>query len=136
MIWKPMSILTLLFAFGCAPSAHDLGKQAPGIEVQSGWINHVVFIKLTKPKHVGRLIADCDRLLPSIPGVHGYWCGQHGDFGRDTVDDNYDVGLYVRFQTADDYAFYVEHENHVELVQSWKPHMEWIRVHDVVSDTP
>ena len=131
-----MSILTLLFAFGCAPSAHDLGEQTPGVGVQSGWINHVVFIKLTKPKHMDRLIDDCDRLLPPIPGVHGYWCGQHGDFGRATVDDNYDVGLCVRFRTADDYAFYVEHENHVELVQSWKPHMEWIRVHDVVSDTP
>ena len=88
MLVKLMSILTLLFILGCAPSTHNPGEQTPGVVVGSEWINHVVLIKLTKPQHAGKLIEDCDRLLPTIPGVHGYWCGQHGDFGRDTVDGN------------------------------------------------
>ena len=95
-------------------------------------INHVVFIKLKDPVDASRLMDDCDRLLPSIPGVHGYWCGQHGEYGRATVDGDYDVALYVGFATADGYATYVDHDNHVELVERWKPSFEWIRVHDVV----
>ena len=137
MIWKLMCCLVLLFTSGCVgSSSHKQGLIAPDTIEGSGWINHVVFIKLVKPKHADKLVGDCDRLLPTIPGVHGYWCGQHGDFGRTTVDDDYDVGLCVSFRSSEDYAVYVEHENHVELVQSWKPHMEWIRVHDVVSGTP
>ena len=96
-------------------------------------INHVVFIKLDDPGDAGALMDDCDRLLPTIPGVHGYWCGQHGEYGRPTVDGDYDVALYVGFTSGDEYATYVDHDNHVELVQSWKPKFEWIRVHDVVN---
>ena len=96
-------------------------------------INHVVFIKLGDPADAVALMDDCDRLLPTIPGVHGYWCGQHGEYGRSTVDGDYDVALYVGFKTSDEYATYVDHDNHVELVQSWKPKFEWIRVHDVVN---
>lgn len=98
-------------------------------------INHVVFIKLDDSSHAAKLMKDCDRLLPTIPVVRGYWCGQHGDFGRGTVDGEYDVGLYVGFASGEDYAEYVSHPNHVELVESWKPHMEWLRVHDIVDNS-
>ena len=128
---KMICVLLVILGCGCSGQPKVVGDP---VETQS--INHVVFIKLKKPGQAAKLIDDSDRLLPVIPGVEEYWCGQHGDFGRPTVDRNYDVGLYVRFQTEAEYAAYVEHENHVELVESWRPHMEWIRVHDVVSSTP
>ena len=93
----------------------------------------MVFIKLEDSGDAEGLMDDCDRLLPDIPGVSGYWCGQHGDYGRTTVDDDYDVALYVGFTSGDGYATYVDHENHVELVERWKPKFEWIRVYDVVN---
>ena len=100
---------------------------------ESPLINHVVFIKLEDSDDADSLMDDCDRLLPGIPGVVGYWCGEHGDYGRTTVDKDYDVALYVGFMSGDGYATYVDHENHVELVERWKPKFEWIRVYDVVS---
>ena len=132
MLWKLICVLVFLVPLGCVTTPTLSG----GRNVERERIHHVVFMKLKKPTHVEKLVGDCNRLLPTIPGVQGYWCGQHGDFGRATVDDNYDVGLYVGFQSPEDYALYVEHENHVELVQAWKPHLKWLRVHDVVSNTP
>jgi len=99
-------------------------------------INHVVFFKLIDEEDADLLLVDCDRDLASIPGVASYWCGRHGDFGRGTVDDGYDLGLYVGFNSASDYAVYVDHPNHVELVKKWKPRFEWIRVHDIVDESP
>jgi len=99
-------------------------------------INHVVFIKLIDLEDGDLLVMECDRDIASIPGVVSYWCGRHGEFGRDTVDDTYDIGLYVGFNSSSDYAAYVEHPNHVELVKKWKPRFEWIRVHDIVDESP
>jgi hypothetical protein len=132
MLWKMICVFILMVAPGCVA----LPTQHRGDKATHEQINHVVFMKLIKPAQVNKLIADCDRLLPSIPGVRDYWCGQHGDFERTMVDDNYDVGLCVTFHSAHDYAVYVEHGNHIELVRAWKPHLEWLRVHDVVIDVP
>ena len=82
------------------------------------------------------LQVECDRDIASIPGVVSYWCGRHGDFGRSTVDGEYDLGLYVGFNSGSDYAAYVDHPNHVALVKKWKPRFEWIRVHDIVDESP
>lgn len=132
MLWKLICVFTLMGVVSCTTTPTQGGKRDAG----SGWIHHVVFMKLKKPAHVEKLVGDCNRLLPTIPGVLDYWCGQHGDFGRVAVDDNYDVGLCIRFRSSEDYAIYVEHKNHIELVRAWKPHLEWLRVHDVVSNTP
>jgi hypothetical protein len=71
-------------------------------------------------------------LLPEIPSVKSWWCGVHGDFGRPSVDANYDVALCVGFADEPGYAAYLVDPAHVELVQSWKPRFDWIRIHDVV----
>ena len=99
-------------------------------------INHVVLIDLKDDSGRNALVSDCNRLLPSIPGVATYWCGTHGDFGRTGVDSDYDVALCVGFQEDGDYASYLIHPAHLQLVSKWKPRFEWIRIHDVVADTP
>ena len=98
-------------------------------------ISHVVFFKLEDPGRRAELLADCDRLLPEIPGVVSYAAGRHLDVGRDSVDGDYDIGLYIGFETEADYAAYVEHPLHTELVQTWKPELEWLRVYDVLDET-
>lgn len=99
-------------------------------------INHVVFFKLQESRDAEDLIRECDRDLASIPGVSSYFCGRHGDFGRSIVDSNYDVGFYVGFDTDEAYEAYLEHPKHVDLVDKWKSRWEWIRIYDVVDDTP
>lgn len=109
---------------------------ASACSTQPARINHVVLIKLQDGAGQPALQHDCDRLLPDIPGVQSYWCGQHGDFGRTGVDGDYDVALCVGFDRAEDYSAYLVHPDHLELVGTWKPRMEWIRIHDVVDETP
>lgn len=99
-------------------------------------INHIVFFKLQEPADAAELIADCDLDLASVPGVTSYYCGQHGDFGRKNVESDYDVGFYVGFDSDEAYRAYLADPKHVEIVEKWKPRWEWIRIYDVVDDTP
>lgn len=107
-----------------------------GAAARPARINHVVFFKLRDPGQAAALIADCDRLLPTIPGVAAYYCGRHHEVGRATIDSDYDVGAFVGFDSDADYAAYVEHARHVELVTTWRPRLEWLRVYDVLDETP
>lgn len=114
---------------GCAVSG-PAGRSTP----RPARISHVVFLKLHDPGERGELLADCHRLLPAIPGVVSYAGGRHLDVGRASVDGDYDVGLYIGFETERDYAVYVDHPLHVELVESWRDRLEWMRVHDVLDE--
>lgn len=102
--------------------------------VRPATINHFVVFKLENPDAASDLIADCDRLLTEIPGVVSYFAGRHHDAGRETVYRDYDVGMYVGFNSDDAYARYVDHPNHVQLVSKWRPRLEWLRVYDVHDD--
>ena len=99
-------------------------------------INHVVYFKLENPSDAPELISDCDRQLSNIPGVVSYFCGQHGDFGRTGVDRDYDVGFYVGFDSGRDYQTYLSHPQHIEVVDKWKSRWEWIRITDIIDNTP
>lgn len=99
-------------------------------------INHLAFFKLKDPADAEALIRDCDEKLAAIPGIVSYYAGRHLDVGRTTVDGDYDVGFYVGFMTRDDYDVYVDHPYHKEVVAKWRPKLEWLRVHDVLDETP
>ena len=129
-VMRPTTLILILLMV--LPSCAS-GRQNPP---RPAVINHVVFFKLIEVEDVELLQVECDRDIASIPGVVSYWCGRHGDFGRSTVDGEYDLGLYVGFNSASDYAAYVDHPNHVALVKKWKPRFEWIRVHDIVDESP
>lgn len=98
-------------------------------------ISHIVFIKLKDPADAPALIADSDKTLPKIRCVTRYTCGRHLDMGRANVIHDYDVGLYVGFETNDEYAAYVQHPAHVAFVKEWAPKSEWIHVYDFADDT-
>ena len=115
-------LVTIMFLGGCVP--------------KTSTIHHVVLIELKNDTDQAALLADCDRLLPGIPGVTSYWCGIHGDFGRTGVDSSYDVALCIGFREDHAYTNYLVNPAHIELVTRWKPRFEWIRIHDVVSPTP
>jgi len=113
---------------GCAATTRSAERPAR--------INHVVFAKLKEPAHADELIADSDRMLRTIPTVRRYFCGTHLDTGRASVLSDYDVAAYMGFDTEEDYRAYVEHPAHVELVERWRPRLEWLRVYDVLDETP
>lgn len=99
-------------------------------------ISHVVLITLRDPSDAEALIADCDRMLGTIPSVVSYACGKPLDTGRDSVDGAYHVGLYVGFDSAVGYSDYLTHEAHVELVEAWKARTESMRIFDIADQTP
>ncbi len=97
-------------------------------------INHVVFFTLHDPADTEELIRDCDTKLATIPGVVSYFAGPHFEMGRDSVDAEYDVGLYVGFMSAADYRFYVDHPDHIAVVTKWRPRLQSLLVRDVLDE--
>lgn len=128
-----MTRLTTMFTVFLLSAGCSTGPSGPPHPAR---INHVVLIALSDDSDPTAVIMDCDRLLPDIPSVRSYWCGQHGDFGRSGVDAEYDLALCVGFDDDQGYADYLVHPHHVELVETWKPHFKWIRIHDVVDQSP
>ncbi len=121
-----LCVLATLMTLGCAPK-----PQA----ARPGRINHPVFFKLNNPEDASALIAQCDRELSTIPGITAYYCGRPLDTGRSSVDLDFDVGLFVAFDSEDDYMNYVAHPLHRKLVEEWRDRLQWLRVHDIVDPT-
>ena len=44
--------------------------------------------------------------------------------------------ILVGFDTDEAYAVYVEHANHVELVDKWRPRLSSLLVRDILDDRP
>lgn len=99
-------------------------------------ISHVVLITLNDQADAQALIADCDRLIATIPTVVSYACGEPLETERTTVDGSYHVGMCVGFESDEGYRQYVEHEAHVALVQAWKPKTASMRIFDISDPTP
>jgi hypothetical protein len=123
-----MAAVVLVTLPGCATQPRAASRPAR--------INHVVFVKLHDPADAPELISDCDAMLRTLPMVRRYYAGSHIYTGRATVESDYDVGAYFGFDTADDYAAYVVHPTHVELVTRWRSRFQWMRVYDVLDETP
>jgi hypothetical protein len=125
-----LALLAAILVGGCATSMRaDPPRPAR--------ISHIVLFKLHDPADAPELIGDCVRMLPRIPGVVTGAAGRPLDTARgDRVDGNYDVGLYIGFSSEQDYARFVEHPDHLSMVKKWTPRLEWLRIHDVLNDTP
>lgn len=120
--------LTFVTIGGCAATSPSAPRPAR--------ISHVVLVKLTDPADAPALLADSDAMLAGIPGVTAYAAGTHLETGRATVDADYSVGLYIGFESEAAYAGYVDHPAHVAYVAKWRPRLEWLRIYDVLDETP
>lgn len=123
-------VLLFLVALACSGCAATASSQA-GAPARPAAINHFVAFKLVNPADADELIADCDAYLRTIPGVVSYFAGRHHETGRASVYRAYDVGFFVGFNSDEDYAVYVDHPNHVQVVRKWQPRLEWLRVYDI-----
>jgi len=95
-------------------------------------IGHIVFVKLKDPSRIQFLQYDSDFMLGNIPSVSTYACGPHLDTGRETVLNDYDLAVYLGFESEQDLAAYVAHPKHIEFVEKWKPSLESLRVYDMI----
>lgn len=99
-------------------------------------ISHIVLIKLKDPALASELLLDSNEKLSTISSVATYHAGRHLETGRALVDGDYDVCLSVGFDSTESYAAYLEHPLHLALVERWSQHWEWIRIYDVLDNTP
>jgi len=126
------ALQSLVLSFIVCAIANGCASQAPRPAV----INHVVFVELQDPADRSELIADSDTSLAVIPGVVSYAAGPPLDTGRGTVLSDYDVGLYIGFDSTEAYSRYVEHPSHTAFVTRWRPRLRALRVYDFVDRTP
>lgn len=95
-------------------------------------LGHIVLLTLKNSADTEELIASSREFLAGIPGLTHYGAGTHLETGRDAVDGDYDVALYIGFDTEADYAAYLVHPDHVAYVEAWRPRFVSIRILDVL----
>ena len=95
-------------------------------------IGHIVFVELNDFAHYPEILADSDSLLATIPSVSKYAAGSHVDTGRATVSDDYDLAIYLGFESVEALAEYVDHDQHIEYVRKWKPKLKSLRIYDML----
>ncbi len=94
-----------------------------------------MFVELNDFAHYPEILADSDSLLATIPSVSKYAAGSHVDTGRATVSDDYDLAIYLGFESVEALAEYVDHDQHIEYVRKWKPKLKSLRVYDMLDPT-
>ncbi|MES2474975.1 MAG: Dabb family protein [Verrucomicrobiota bacterium] len=81
-----------------------------------GSIDHVVLMWQKRPGNAAdraALIAACEKLR-AVPGIRSLHTGTALPSDRPIVDDSFDVGLTVRFDSAADLAAYGPHPLHLK----------------------
>ena len=79
-------------------------------------IVHVVFVWLKEPgnaAHRARVI-ETTRGFSTIPGVDEIRVGESEPSHRPSVDDSFDIGLYITFYSTEDLQAYLSHPEHKE----------------------
>lgn len=126
-------LLAGLGAPGCAtPGTRTAETPAE----RPAFISHVVFIALRDPADRAALLADSESMLASIPGVVSFAAGEHLDTGRTNIVADYDIGLYIGFDSEAAYAAYVTHPAHVAYLDKWRSRVESLRIYDIADPTP
>jgi hypothetical protein len=120
MIKSPGLILLFAMLAGCQTGPRSMPDPS---------VHHVVCFSLKDPGEASALMADCVTLR-GIPGVDSCHAGTPRDFGRNNVDANYDVGLYVALRSDAAYREYLRHPIHDRLVEKWRPRWNSINIRD------
>jgi hypothetical protein len=97
-------------------------------------VSHIVFVWAkdnTSKENIAVMINRAEMLL-KIAGVNSMKVGTAVPSERSTVDDSYDVGITLSFDTVDVMQAYLEHPEHVKYVSTYvKPYAEELLVYDI-----
>src|SRR3954469_22030133 len=120
-------LLALILA---PPPACRTGPASAREAMRPARIHHTVYIKLKDTTDAPRLIHDCNTALAALPGVIIAPAGPRLDTGRPAVAKDFDVGLYMAFIDQASYAAYEHNPAHTDLLRTWMPRAESIRIFD------
>jgi hypothetical protein len=126
------ALLLILPACSSRPAAARLprGQRAPA--QAPAMIGHIVFVQLADPADYHAILHDSDWMLGTIPPVATYAAGKHLDTGRSTIRSDYDLAIYLGFNSEQDLREYVAHPQHIGYVDKWKPKLKSLRVYDMI----
>jgi hypothetical protein len=94
--------------------------------------SHIV-IFWTDPGEPGAadlVIAGAQKYLSSIPGVLSFHAGRMARSHRDLVDQTYQVGLNIQFETKLAQDDYQDHPRHLEFIEKCKSLWTKVKVYD------
>lgn len=124
MIYKTIVMVAAIFLLsGCAYVHQSPRKPA--------LIGHIVFVQLAYAEDYTEILADSESMLSTIPSVVSFAAGQHIDTGRSSVLHDYDLAIYIGFDSVEGLASYVNHDQHIVYVTKWKPRLSSLRVYDM-----
>ena len=90
-------------------------------------LHHVVLFDLketTSTEDKAKIVTSGETLLSEIPGVIEVELGDKAREDRDVHIKNYDLALYVQFESSAALDVYSPHEKHLEFIQIVSPMLE------------
>jgi|GEM_PF-776135 len=108
------------------PRGQNVPAAAPAM------VGHIVFIQLNNPSDYHDILRDADWMLGTIDTVATYAAGRHLDSGRSTVTADYDLAIYLGFNSEQGLREYVAHQQHIGFVNKWKPKLKSLKVYDML----
>jgi len=116
-------VSTILLA-GCGGPPDLPGPQAPSARVR-----HVVLFTLKDPAQAPELVATCAR-LGRLPGALLAAAGPRLETGRVEASGGWHVAFDVGFVDVAAYEAWRAHPEHQAVLETWKPRVAGLEVHD------
>ncbi len=82
------------------------------------------------PSATDEVVANAKKYLPSIPGILNFHVGKMVRSHRSVVDQSYQVGLNIHFDTKRAQDDYQDHPQHLEFVEKSKALWTKVVVYD------
>ena len=120
----------------CASLFTSCASMCPAGKASPGQVEHVVLVWLKDAGNEAKrteLINKAKGFQKEIPGIISISAGAPLPSDRPVVDDSFDLGLVMRFESKEALAAYESHPVHVKAVkESLAPASRKLQVYDVV----
>lgn len=103
---------------------------------QPDGIDHVVLVWLKRPGNANDRaeLISAGESLRSIPGIRSFHSGQALRSDRPIVDDSFDVGFVIRFESAHALTDYASHPVHLEAQGKLRALSDKVVIYDIKQD--
>ena len=130
------SLFAGMCALVCASLFTSCASMCPAGKASPGQVEHVVLVWLKDAGNEAKrteLLALTKSFKQQIPGIISISAGTPLASDRPIVDDSFDLGLVMRFESKEALAAYEKHPVHVKAVkESLAPAAKKLQVYDVV----
>lgn len=130
---KSLFVLLSFVAVGAAVVLSQQSNSEPAAEDDQKMLVHGVYFTLTDKSDEAKeeFIGLCEQYLTGHEGTAHFAVGARGEeFNREVNDQDFDIGLYVVFESKAAHDKYQEHPRHLEFIAKGREKWESVRVFD------